>query len=103
ILRLSLGLEKDRNDNAQDERRVFRVRSIRLLCLFFDDSRAAYRASGAISTPFGQASVPASMKNFLKNFGFLRGSKTGPVNHWETSMCFSLPSSNRVETINSRI
>ena len=78
--RIERALRKLKRPNAQDERRVFRVRSILLLCLFFA-SCAAYKASGAISTPFGQASVPPSMKNFLKSFGSLRGSKTGPLNH----------------------
>lgn len=66
----------------------------------FFRSGASYKASGAISTPFGQASVPASMKNFLNIFGFFNGSNTGPLNHWDTSMCFSVPSLNRAETMN---
>jgi len=56
----------DRKEKTQDERRVFCGRSILLLRRFLK-LRAAYKASGAISTPFGQARVPASMKNFLKD------------------------------------
>jgi hypothetical protein len=40
------------------------------------------------------------MKNFLNIFGFFNGSNTGPLNHWDTSMCFSVPSLNRAETMN---
>ena len=60
-------------DARTESRRGFRMSDV--FCAFAPsfcyallayESRAAYSASGAISTPFGQASVPASIKNSLK-------------------------------------
>src|SRR6267143_2211130 len=42
---------------------------------------ASYRVSGAISAPFGHATVPPSMKNRRKYEASLRGWKIGPSNH----------------------
>jgi hypothetical protein len=47
----------------------------------FSRVAASYNVSGAMSAPFGQQTVPASMKKRRKNWASWSGSKTGPSNH----------------------
>ena len=51
-----------------------------------------YSASGAMSAPFGHATVPPSRKNRRKYAGLLRGSKTGPLSQALKSTTLIKPS-----------